>query len=209
MFLTTKHCSSRKARWTRAVAEALRDHVKAKYGLTLKVASKPRKSSRKASQIIFARPDDYVELHAAYQLRIEQGTIHLVATRPDGMYYGLQSLLQLMPLGTSSSSVSIPAVEIRDQARFPYRGMHLDVARHFQPVEFVKRFIDLMSQYKFNYFHWHLTDDQGWRIEIKKYPRLTEIGSKRPETVKERTLRRTSATEFRTADSTRRSRSET
>jgi hexosaminidase len=60
--------------------------------------------------------------------------------------------------------------------------MHLDVARHFQPVEFVKKFIDLMAQYKFNYFHWHLTDDQGWRIEIKKYPKLTEIGSKRPET---------------------------
>jgi hexosaminidase len=66
--------------------------------------------------------------------------------------------------------------------------MHLDVARHFMPVEFVKKYIDLMSQYKFNYFHWHLTEDQGWRIEIKKYPRLTEIGSKRPETVKERNL---------------------
>ena len=82
----------------------------------------------------------------------------------------------------------IPVVTIVDSPRFEYRGMHLDVARHFQPVEFVKKFIDLMSQYKFNYFHWHLTDDQGWRIPIKKYPKLTEIGSTRPETVKERNL---------------------
>ena len=80
------------------------------------------------------------------------------------------------------SEIRIPGVSISDSPRFPYRGMHLDVARHFQPVEFVKKYIDLMAQYKFNYFHWHLTDDQGWRIEIKKYPRLTEVGSKRPET---------------------------
>jgi N-acetyl-beta-hexosaminidase len=78
--------------------------------------------------------------------------------------------------------------------------MHLDVARHFMQVEFVKKYIDLMSQYKFNYFHWHLTEDQGWRIEIKKYPKLTEIGSKRPETMKERNFARTSATVFHMAD---------
>ncbi len=77
--------------------------------------------------------------------------------------------------------VEIPFTAIADWPRFPYRGMHLDVSRHFFPVEFVKKYIDLMSQYKFNYFHWHLTDDQGWRIEIKKYPKLTEIGSKRSE----------------------------
>jgi hexosaminidase len=78
-------------------------------------------------------------------------------------------------------SISVPIVTLKDAPRFPYRGMHLDVSRHFMPVEFVKKYIDLMAQYKFNYFHWHLTDDQGWRIEIKKYPKLTEIGSTRPE----------------------------
>jgi hexosaminidase len=90
--------------------------------------------------------------------------------------------------GSQGEELVIPPVVVADHPRFKYRGMHLDVARHFEPVEFVKRFIDLMSQYKFNYFHWHLTDDQGWRIPIKKYPKLTEIGSTRPETVKERNL---------------------
>jgi hexosaminidase len=97
-----------------------------------------------------------------------------------GLFHAQRSLVQMFSKHLDGS-VRIPAVEIRDQPRFPYRGMHLDVARHFQPVEFVKKFIDQMSKYKFNYFHWHLTEDQGWRIEIKKYPRLTEIGSKRPE----------------------------
>ncbi|MGB2912403.1 MAG: family 20 glycosylhydrolase [Pyrinomonadaceae bacterium] len=78
-------------------------------------------------------------------------------------------------------NLKVRSVSIYDYPRFPYRGMHLDVSRHFMPVEFVKKYIDLMSQYKFNTFHWHLTDDQGWRIEVKKYPRLTEIGSKRTE----------------------------
>ncbi|MBK6722927.1 MAG: family 20 glycosylhydrolase [Acidobacteria bacterium] len=81
----------------------------------------------------------------------------------------------------ADGKLSSPTVGIADQPRFPYRGMHLDVSRHFMPVSFVKRYIDLLAQYKFNQFHWHLTDDQGWRIEIKKYPKLTEIGSKRPE----------------------------
>ncbi len=97
-----------------------------------------------------------------------------------GLFYATQTLLQLLPTSTENI-IRIPKIKIVDQPRFPYRGMHLDVSRHFMPVEFIKKYIDLMSQYKFNYFHWHLTDDQGWRIEIKKYPKLTEIGSKRPE----------------------------
>ena len=104
------------------------------------------------------------------------------------MFYGLQTLMQMLPVEFKSDSAKVPAAEISDQPRFPYRGMHLDVGRHFMPVSFVKKYIDLMAQYKFNYFHWHLTDDQGWRIEIKKYPKLTEIGSKRKESVKERNL---------------------
>ena len=95
--------------------------------------------------------------------------------------------MQLLPVNFQTEA-KLAAMDITDAPRFPYRGMHLDVARHFLPIDFVKKYIDLMSQYKFNYFHWHLTDDQGWRIEIKKYPRLTEIGSRRKESVKDRNL---------------------
>lgn len=104
-----------------------------------------------------------------------------------GQFYAVQTLMQILPVDFKKTA-RVPAVRIVDEPRFSYRGMHLDVARHFFPVEFVKKYIDLIAQYKFNRFHWHLTDDQGWRIEIKKYPKLTEIGSRRPETVVERNL---------------------
>jgi hexosaminidase len=122
----------------------------------------------------------------SYNLRIDQNRIEIDALE-EGKFYALQSLLQLLPADFKDKA-ELPAVEIEDKPRFKYRGMHLDVSRHFFPVDFVKKYIDLMAQYKFNYFHWHLTDDQGWRIEIKKYPRLTEIGSKRKESAKGRVL---------------------
>ena len=89
-----------------------------------------------------------------------------------GLFYGMQTLTQLLPvrLGTS---IELPAIDIEDQPRFGYRGALLDVGRHYFSVAFIKKFLDLAAQYKINRFHWHLTDDQGWRIEIKKYPRLT------------------------------------
>jgi hexosaminidase len=120
----------------------------------------------------------------------DAGSFYSIDVEPDliringnerGQFYAIQTLLQLLP-DTLKIDAKVPVMQIRDLPRFPYRGMHLDVARHFQPVEFVKKYIDLLAQYKFNTFHWHLTDDQGWRIEIKKYPKLTEVGSKRPET---------------------------
>lgn len=115
-----------------------------------------------------------------YAFRSEPKSIRIEANER-GQFYAIQTLLQMIPTEVRGP-VKIPGALIIDSPRFRYRGMHLDVARHFQPVEFVKKYIDQMSRYKFNYFHWHLTDDQGWRIEIKKYPKLTEIGSKRPET---------------------------
>lgn len=81
------------------------------------------------------------------------------------------------------AELTIPAVTIEDSPEFGYRGMHLDVARHFFPVSFVKKYIDILAMHKMNTFHWHLTEDQGWRIEIKKYPRLTEIGAYRNGTI--------------------------
>lgn len=115
----------------------------------------------------------------AYRIHIESNRVEIMAGEV-GFFYAGYTLSQILRRD-DGRNLTLPIARVTDFPRFPYRGMHLDVARHFMPVEFVKKYIDLMSQYKFNYFHWHLTEDQGWRIEIKKYPRLTEIGSKRSE----------------------------
>jgi len=99
-----------------------------------------------------------------------------------GLFYAVQSAVQLLP-EQKSGQVLIPAASINDYPRFKYRGLHLDVSRHHFPLAFIKKYIDLMAQYKLNNFHWHLTDDQGWRIEIKKYPKLTTIGASRNGTI--------------------------
>lgn len=105
-----------------------------------------------------------------------------IAGKGAGLFYGIQTLIQLIP-ADKGAVAKLPCVQIEDYPRFGYRGLMLDVCRHFFSVQFVKKYIDLIAAYKLNTFHWHLTDDQGWRIEIKKYPKLTEIGSRRAETV--------------------------
>ncbi len=119
-----------------------------------------------------------------YVLTVSQAGIDLSAKAPAGVFYGCQTLRQLLPAvqaqGQAADGVeySIPALEIRDTPRFPqWRGMHLDTSRHFFSVDFVKQYIDLLAMYKFNTFHWHLTEDQGWRIQINKHPLLTDIGA--------------------------------
>lgn len=128
----------------------------------------------------------------AYQLQVTERQISLRAPEPAGLFYGMQSLKQLLPpqiyqtdytLVPQNTKWNIPAVTIEDYPRFGYRGMHLDVARHFFPVKFIKRYLDLMAMHKMNRFHWHLTEDQGWRIEIKQYPKLTEVGAWRDSTL--------------------------
>ena len=101
----------------------------------------------------------------------------------NGVFYGIQTLRKSIPAEAKGATILIPAGEIKDEPRFSYRGMHLDVGRHFFPKEFIKKYIDLLALHNMNTFHWHLTEDQGWRIEIKKYPKLTEIGSQRSRTV--------------------------
>ena len=101
----------------------------------------------------------------------------------NGVFYGIQTLRKSIPAEAKGATILIPAGEIKDEPRFSYRGMHLDVSRHFFPLEFMKKYIDLLALHNMNTFHWHLTDDQGWRIEIKKYPKLTEVGSQRSHTV--------------------------
>ena len=116
-----------------------------------------------------------------YRLTISPQQI-TVAGKGAGLFYGVQSLIQLLPLERAATA-KIACARIEDYPRFGYRGMHLDVCRHFFTVEFLKRYLDLMASYKLNTFHWHLTDDQGWRIEIKKYPRLTSVGSLRAQSL--------------------------
>ena len=116
-----------------------------------------------------------------YRLTITPQQV-IIAGRGAGLFYGIQTMIQLIP-ADKGAVINLPCVQIEDYPRFGYRGLMLDVCRHFFSAEFVKKYIDLMALYKLNTFHWHLTDDQGWRIEIKKYPKLTQVASQRAQTV--------------------------
>lgn len=118
-----------------------------------------------------------------YLLKVEPKAIVITASKPNGLFYGMQTLKQMLPLEAANGTLDIPAVDIKDQPRFAWRGNMLDVGRHFFPVSYLKKYIDILAIYKINTFHWHLTEDQGWRIEVKKYPLLTEISHWRDETV--------------------------
>lgn len=124
--------------------------------------------------------DNKQELNSNYILDVSDEIILVIGKNSEGVFQGIQTLLQLIE---TSKDGKIPALKIQDSPKFAWRGMHLDVCRHFFTVEEVKQYIDYLAMYKLNTFHWHLTDDQGWRIEIKKYPKLTEIGSKRKESM--------------------------
>ncbi|MGC1631382.1 MAG: family 20 glycosylhydrolase [Gelidibacter sp.] len=138
--------------------------------------------------ITFVR-DYSIENDEGYQLTISPKQIEIRAKTDHGAFYAVQTLRQLLPVSFENNSfsqkiVSIPCVNISDSPRFIHRGMHLDVGRHFYPVEFIKKYIDALAMLKMNTFHWHLTEDQGWRIEIKKYPKLQEIAAFRNQTLK-------------------------
>jgi hexosaminidase len=142
------------------------------------------------NRIVFIRaPRDTSLGPEGYRLSVTPSVITITSAAPAGAFYAAQSLRQLLPseifrdAPIAGMKWTIPAVTILDRPRFAWRGMHLDVSRHFMPKEFVKKYIDLLALHKMNSFHWHLTDDQGWRIEIKKYPRLTSVGAWRSETL--------------------------
>ena len=119
-----------------------------------------------------------------YELLVNKNGIAVKANREAGLVYALQTLYQLAPANVTEkkqATIAIPAVSITDYPRFEWRGSHLDVSRHFFDVDYVKKHLDVMALYKLNKFHWHLTDDHGWRIQIDKYPKLTEIGAWRPD----------------------------
>ena len=157
---------------SRRIARFFADYVLEQHGMRLQFAS----GKSPGQDVISFSQDASRELPAeGYRLSIKPNTIRVVG-RSAGLFYGMQTLTQLLPLGPQKS-VELPDVEIIDHPRFPYRGVLLDVGRHFFSVTYVKRLLDFLAQNKINTFQWHLTDDEGWRIEIKKYPKLTDIGS--------------------------------
>ncbi len=145
-------------------------------------SNKPGKKQRSPQQLILSVDSVQVKMKSGYQLSIQKDQIFIIGHDPAGVFYGIQSLIQLLSR-SENNVLSLPQGIIRDYPRFNYRGMHLDVGRHLYTVDFLKKFIDLLSLYKFNVFHWHLTEDQGWRIEIKKYPKLQSVAAWRSGTI--------------------------
>lgn len=158
-----------------ALGNYLAEEIGSATGLKLRLT--PASGNPKIGGIQLALDGDAGLGKEGYELSISTKTIRLSANRPAGLFYGIQTLRQLLP-AHPSGTVSLPAVSIRDTPRFAWRGGMLDVARHFFGVEDIKRYIDLIAHYKLNRLHLHLTDDQGWRIEIQSWPKLTEIGGK-------------------------------
>ncbi|HEV2250626.1 MAG TPA: beta-N-acetylhexosaminidase [Candidatus Limnocylindria bacterium] len=155
----------------RRLGELLRGYLRELAGVDATVGA--------SGALVLALRSDAPAGAEAYRLDITPERIHLVARDTGGLFYGGQTLRQLI----AASPKAIPAVRIDDAPRFPWRGLHLDVGRHFFPVEFIKRYIDLLATFKLNTFHWHLTEDQGWRLEIERYPKLTAVGAWRAETI--------------------------
>jgi hexosaminidase len=158
-------------------------YLKKLYGFTLPVRNKV--IANNGSQVVFKLLKNN-ERKDAYNLVVSANKIIISSSSNEGLFYGMQTLLQLLPetdTQSVSSGFTISELSIKDYPRFQYRGMHLDVGRHFFDVNFVKNYIDYLAYLKYNTFHWHLTEDQGWRIEIKKYPRLTSVGGYRNGTI--------------------------
>lgn len=163
---------------SRRIAALFNDFLLNQHGFHLHMTAAPPKGE---NYISFSQAGSRGLPEEGYRLVIGPENIR-VTGQPTGLFYGMQTLTQLLPLDLKPAIV-LPALEIIDHPRFGYRGALLDVGRHFFSVTFLKKYLDLMSQYKINTFQWHLTDDQGWRIEVKKYPKLTDIGSRRNEII--------------------------
>ena len=156
-------------------ATFLAEYIKEKVGLDLPITNQ---SSNKAIRLSVENSDDNPE---GYQLTVSADGIAIIGASPAGVFYGIQTLRKALPV--TKGKAKLPTVEINDYPRFSYRGAHLDVSRHFFTVDSIKRFIDILALHNINRFHWHLTDDQGWRFEMKKYPKLSTIAAERSETV--------------------------
>ncbi|MDT8394070.1 MAG: family 20 glycosylhydrolase [Bacteroidales bacterium] len=170
------------------VCEYLNDILETSAGYRLAIIDDEEVNSFSGDVVITTFNADTAWDEERYDLRVQGGSsVVLQANSARGLFYGVQTILQALPPEVLSKSrveeidLEMPAMNVFDYPRFKWRGMHLDVGRHFFSVEFIKKYIDMMALYKMNMFHWHLTEDQGWRIEIKKYPGLTEVGAYRTE----------------------------
>lgn len=160
-------------------ASFLNDYLLKHYGFDLKQAGSGNKQDITLRIDTRKNPKD-----DQYTLIVNPRSVEISGNSPQAVFYGIQSLIQLLPVEKPNNKIlGLPALEIVDYPRFAYRGMHLDVSRHFFDIAFVKTYIDYLALHKLNTFHWHLTDDQGWRIEIKKHPKLTDIGAWRKGTI--------------------------
>ena len=156
----------------------LTQQLRSNYGVQL--ANATEQATKVTVGLIAPQPNTPADYF--YRLLVDTTGIQLQGNSPQLIFNGIHTLLQLIE-GKDSKTYSIPHVLITDKPRFQYRGMHLDVGRHFFPISFIKQYIDWLAYHKINTFHWHLTEDQGWRIEIKKYPELTRIGAWRNGTI--------------------------
>ena len=171
-------------------AEYLKGIVQPSTGLELQVETVRNKNGKVSrNRILFMEDKKGIQNPEGYKLDVSQGNIVVRAGSAAGAFYAVQTIRQLFPAAINAPDLqkgvewTAQACEIEDYPRFGYRGMDLDVSRHWFAVSFVKRYIDLLAAHKMNRFHWHLTDDQGWRIEIKKYPRLQEVAACREQTL--------------------------
>lgn len=162
----------------RKIAELFKTLVKDKEGIDLVIAK--NFITAPESIICFNSAQSQDINSEAYSLNIDNKNMQLKGASK-GVFYAMQTLTQLYL--NNLTTHQIPQCAINDEPRYAYRGLHLDVCRHFFPIDFIKQYIDIMAAYKLNTFHWHLTDDQGWRIEIKKYPKLTSVGAYRDQTI--------------------------
>jgi len=172
---------------TISVAESLAGMIRKSASVPLPVSEGSKEAGNSIVMVIDTAVSDNSE---GYILSVTGRSIFLKSPSAEGLFRGVQTIRQLLPPQletegalTGEAAAVLPACYITDAPRFSYRGLHLDVCRHFFTVDEVKRYLDIMALHKFNVFHWHLTDDQGWRIEIKKYPELTTVGSQRKETL--------------------------
>lgn len=172
----------------RGIADELAGQLRRVTGFPLPVTIQRTREMPRNVLMLSVRPGD--DSGEGYELEANRAQVRLQGTGAPGLFYAVQSLYQLLPPDVYGSAVAgtvpwtIPAVKIKDAPRFEWRGLHLDVGRHYMPVDAIKRFLDGMALHKLNIFHWHLTEDQGWRLEIKQYPKLTSVGSIRSESPK-------------------------
>jgi hexosaminidase len=162
-----------------ATVNFFNDYLKKYYGFSLQTATTATTNFIRFNTPTFIRKPDNEE---RYTIKITPKQIDIQGDGTAGTFYGMQTLIQLLPL-QKTAAIKIACAAIEDQPRFSYRGMHLDVGRHFFEVDFIKKYIDYIALHKMNTFHWHLTEDQGWRIEIKRYPKLTQVGGYRNGTI--------------------------